>query len=165
MWCYFLLCKLWLSRVYTCPLRLKPPSYPPSQPSKSSQSLEPHSLCLTAASWCYLIHRGIYIYQCWSLNWSHPPLPPLCPQVRSVGPHLCSCPANRLGTWFLKSNGSKEHRVRNSAPFLISGPSILQFWFLLIKTLSRENFCLTSMSVCVFVYPYAHPFYSHDSLA
>ena len=39
-----------------------------------------------------------------TLNLSHPPLPPLCPQVSSLGLHLYSYPANRFtGTIFLDS--------------------------------------------------------------
>ena len=40
-----------------------------------------------------------WVFQCYSLNFFHPPLLPLCPQVHSLCLHLYSCPANRfIGT-------------------------------------------------------------------
>ena len=52
------------------------------------------------------IHTYIYThtYQSYSLNSSHPLLPPLCPQVHSLYLCLYSCPANRvISTIFLDS--------------------------------------------------------------
>ena len=44
------------------------------------------------------------MFQCYSLNLSHPLLPLLCPQVCSLCPSLYSCPANRvINTIFLDS--------------------------------------------------------------
>ena len=40
------------------------------------------------------MHGNIYMFQCYSLNSSHPLLTPLCPQICPFCLHLYSCPAN-----------------------------------------------------------------------
>ena len=69
---------------------MSPPSWtpshlPPPHPSRSSQSTELSSLCCAAAS-CKLsdFDTAVYICQCYSLSSSHPPRPPLGPQVCSL---------------------------------------------------------------------------------
>ena len=52
-----------------------------------------------------VLHMVVYMCRCYSLNSSHPLLPPLCPHAHSL--HLClfSCPANRfISTVFLEGN-------------------------------------------------------------
>ena len=74
----------WISYMYTyiLPLLNLPPT-PTYHPSRSSQSTElllytaaPHQLAI--------LHMVVYICQCYSLNSSHSPLFPLCPQVLSL---------------------------------------------------------------------------------
>ena len=82
------------------------PPTPPSHPSRSSQSTKMSSMCYTAASHLLsVLHRVIYICQCYFLNSSHPLTPQTpCPQVRS--PHLFFyfCPESRfISTIFLDS--------------------------------------------------------------
>ena len=38
----------------------------------------------------------VYVCQCYFLNSSYAPLPPLCPQFHSLWMCLCSCPTNRF---------------------------------------------------------------------
>ena len=94
---------------------LASPSLPPplSHPSRWSQSTELISLCYAAASHqLSILHLVVYICQCYSLTMSQPPLPPLCPQVRSVGLRLYSYPATRsISTIFLDSIYMRQHTI------------------------------------------------------
>ena len=50
------------------------------------------------------LHKAMHAFQCYPLNSSHPLLPQLCPQVRSLYLCLYSYPANRfISTIFLDS--------------------------------------------------------------
>ena len=56
---------------------------------------------LTSDSRClalddYLLDMVMYVFPCYSLNFSHPPFPLLCPQVCSLCLHLHCCPAKRF---------------------------------------------------------------------
>ena len=71
------------------------PSPTPSHPSRLSQRSDLISVHNTANShWLSVLHMIIYMFQCSSLNSSHPLLPPLCPQVCSLCLCLFCCPAN-----------------------------------------------------------------------
>ena len=79
-------------------LNLLPISLPIS-PSRWSQST---TFELPVAQ--QILHRVMYIFQCYSLHSSHPLLPALCPQVYSLCLHLCCFPVNRfISTIFLDS--------------------------------------------------------------
>ena len=66
--------------IYIPSLLSLPPMPPPSYPSRSSQSIEPSPLCYIAASqWLSILHKVMYVFQYYSVNSSHPLLPPLCP--------------------------------------------------------------------------------------
>ena len=70
--------------VYIYPIPLEPPSYPPYHCSRSSQSTELHVLYRAALHQLSVLHMVVYICQCYSINSSHPPLFPLCPQAHSL---------------------------------------------------------------------------------
>ena len=74
-----------------------PPSTP-SHPSRLSQSTGLRSLCYTGSSHLLsILHMVMYIFPCYSLNLSHPLLPPLCAQFFS--PHVCiSIAALQMGS-------------------------------------------------------------------
>ena len=81
------------------------PPRTPSYPSRLSESTRLSSLCSTTTSHqLSILYMVMYTFQCYSLNSSHPLLPPLYSQVSSLSLHLYSCPANRLiSTIFLDS--------------------------------------------------------------
>ena len=81
------------SYVYICPLPPAPPSYTPPHPTRLSMACTP--CAPTAATlWLSILHTVVCMFQCCSLNPSHPLLPPLHPQVCS----LCiSIPALQIG--------------------------------------------------------------------
>jgi len=54
------------------------------------------SLCHTANSTLAILHRVLFMSQCYSLNSSRPLLPPPSPQVCSLALCLYSCPTNRF---------------------------------------------------------------------
>ena len=87
------------------PSLLSLPPTLPIPPSRSSQSIELISRCYAAASHqLSILHLAVYTCQCCSLTSSQLPLPPLCPQVRSLCLCLYSCPVTRfIGTVFLDS--------------------------------------------------------------
>ena len=69
---------MWIGRKYTYALFLLnlPPLHTPSLPSRSSQSTELSSLCYTATChWLSILHMVMDMFQCLSLNLSHPLLP------------------------------------------------------------------------------------------
>ena len=61
------------------------PTLSPSFSSRLLQSTRLSFLCYIATSYqLSILHTVVYIFQCYSLNSSHPLLPPLCPQVCSI---------------------------------------------------------------------------------
>ena len=48
--------------------------------------------------WLSVLHLVMYMFASYSLNSSHPPLPPLCPQVHSLCLCLHYCPANKFNS-------------------------------------------------------------------
>ena len=94
-------------QAYTHPGPLEPPSHFPRLPTplRGHKAPDLGSLCHTANSHRLSpLHMVTYVSQCCSLNSSRPLLPPLCPQVCSLGLHLLCCPANRnIRTVFLDS--------------------------------------------------------------
>ena len=53
-------------------------------------------------NWTELNWTDVHMFSCYSLNSSHPFLPPLCPQICSLCLHLHCCPADRfISTVFL----------------------------------------------------------------
>ena len=94
IFCWFLLyINMNQPEAYICPLPLKPPSH-----------LLPHSTSLgchralgcTANSHQLSISHVMYMFQCYCLYSSYPLLPPLCPQVHFLCPHLHYCHENRI---------------------------------------------------------------------
>ena len=86
---------MWISHKCTCILSLL--SLPPlTNPSKLSQSTGLSSLCYVAIShWLSVLHMVIYMFQCYSLNWSHLLLPHCVHFVchfESCQPHLLLWP-------------------------------------------------------------------------
>ena len=106
-----------------------PPTPSQLYPSRSSQSIELSPPCYIAASQgLSILHKVMYVFQRYSLNSSHPLLPPLCPQVRSLCLWLYVCPANRfISTIFLDSISMCYHTV-----FIF----LLVTYFTLYKSLS-----------------------------
>ena len=96
----------WISHRYThvsSLLNLPPTSHsiPPSRLSESTRCDLPASYSTFPLS---TLHMLIFMFQYYSLNWSLPLLPPLCPQVCSLCLHLHCCPASRfISTIFLES--------------------------------------------------------------
>ena len=89
----------WISHryIYVASLWTSLPPSTPSHASRLSQSTGRSSLCHRANShWLSVLHLVMYMFQCYSLNLSHPLLPPLCPQVCSLCLRLCCCSANRF---------------------------------------------------------------------
>ena len=88
-------------------LPLGPPSYPPSVPSRSLQSIELSSPCNTAGS--HLLFDTwqwgcVCVCVCVNFILVTHPLSPLCPHVCSLRLCLYSCPGNRfVCTFFLDS--------------------------------------------------------------
>ena len=75
-------------------LSLPPPT--PSHPSKLSQSTG-FEIPLSYNKFpLAVLHMVMYMFQCCSLNSSHPLLPKVCLGVCSLCLHLHCCPANRL---------------------------------------------------------------------
>ena len=98
--------------MHLCPLSWT--SLPPTTPSHPSwlwQDTELGSLYYTTNPHCLsLLHLVIYMFQCYSLNLSHPLLPLLCPQVCSLC--LYCCPANMFtSTIFLDFIFMHEYRI------------------------------------------------------
>ena len=89
-------------QVYLCPLPApEPASHPlPTPPLGCHRAVTgPSSVCLPAGSHLLSVLRVVMcLFPGWSLNSSHPLLPPLCPQVCSTLYVLClHCyPANRF---------------------------------------------------------------------
>ena len=92
-------------------INMSPPSWTsflpptPSYPSRLSESTRLSYLCYpTTSHQLSILSVVMYMFQCYSLNSSHPLLPPLYSQVCSLSLHLYSCPANRfISTIFLDS--------------------------------------------------------------
>ena len=80
------------------PLLLEPPSNPTtSHPCRLSQDTGLSSLCYTEASHqLFILRMVMYMFQCCSLNSSHPLLPLLCPQVCSLRLHLYCLPCKQI---------------------------------------------------------------------
>ena len=80
----------WISHGCTCVPHPEPLSYPPPHPIPQGH---PSALGLSALShasnldWWSISHVVIYMFQCYSLKSSHPPLLPQSPKVCSL--HLC----------------------------------------------------------------------------
>ena len=88
-----------INTLHIYPLPLESPSkpLPPSHHSRSSQRTGLSSLCHTATPhYLSVLHTVMYIFQCHSLNSSHPLLPQVCLQVHSLHLHLFSCPEDRF---------------------------------------------------------------------
>ena len=72
------------------------------------QSTGLKSLCHTANSHLLsILHMLVYMFQCYSLNSSHPFLPPLCQQVCSLCLHLYCCPTNIFIRLFSRKRNAK----------------------------------------------------------
>ena len=89
--------RVWISHnyihIYCAPLSLPP--FPPSHPSRSSQSNRLGSLYYTTTSYqLFLVNMVVYICQCYSLSSSYLVLPSLYPQFYSPHLHLHSFPEN-----------------------------------------------------------------------
>ena len=66
------------------------------------RALDMSSLHHTAISTGYVIlHMVMYMFQCYSLNSSHPLLPCLCPQVYFLCLHHHCCPADKIHQYHL----------------------------------------------------------------
>ena len=93
--------------VYVCPLPFEPPFYLPHYPTPLGchRALDLSSLLHTANShWLSVLYMVMYMFQCYSLNSSHPLLAPLCPQVYCLCLCLHCCLADRfISTIFLGS--------------------------------------------------------------
>ena len=84
---------------YTCPLPPEPPSHCPSHPTTLGchralglSSLRHAGNC----HWLPILHMGLCMFQCYSLNTSHPLLSPQSPQVCSLRLCLHCCLVNRF---------------------------------------------------------------------
>ena len=83
--------------VYINLLLLRPPSHPPSHPSRSSQSIELSSLCYTAVSHqLSILHGNVYMSMLLSQFISPSSHPNPCPLLCSLCLHLYSCPGIRF---------------------------------------------------------------------
>ena len=116
-----------------------PPTTPHPTP-KLSQNTRPGSLYYIAAShWLSILHMVVYVAQCFFLNSSHPLLPPLCPQIRSLHLHLhLSVTSQGLCRWKLRSQISWSKSPwwpwsNQVSPLSLS----LEFWSREV----RENYC------------------------
>ena len=90
-------------QVYVCP---HPPNFHPILPLPVVRDHWIWAPCAVQKTFIgYLIlHMVMYMFQCCSLNSSHPFLPLLCPEVCSLCLHLYCCPPHRLiSTIFLDS--------------------------------------------------------------
>ena len=90
--------------LYVCiPFLLSLPPLPHPHPPRSSQGTRLGSPCYAATSHqLSVLHKGVYICQCYFLHSSHSFIPPLCPQVPSL--YLYSFPTNRfINAIFLNS--------------------------------------------------------------
>ena len=91
-------------QAYICPLPVSPPSHlhTPSHASRLSQSTGLSWLCHTANSHLLsLLYMIMSMCPCCSPNRSHPLLPPGCPQVCFLCPHLhvLYCESRKLCLW------------------------------------------------------------------
>ena len=80
----------WISHGFTCVPHPDPPSHLPPQPIPLGHPSAPALSTLSHASnldWQSISHMIIYMFQCYSLNSSHPLLLPQSPKVCSL--HLC----------------------------------------------------------------------------
>ena len=93
-------------QVYICSLPLEPPSQPPPIPplwviTEYQVELPVTQQLSTRSS---TLHTVMYMFQCYSLNLSHPLFAWLCPQVCSLCILFLSCPTNSfISTIFLDS--------------------------------------------------------------
>ena len=81
---------MWISHGCTCVPHPDPPSYLPPHPNPQSHPNAPALSTLCHASnldWWSISHMVIYMFQCYSLESSHPRLLPQSPKVCSL--HLC----------------------------------------------------------------------------
>ena len=81
---------IWLSHECTCVTHPDPPSHLPPHPIPQGHPSAPALSTLSHASnldWRSISHMIIYMFQCYSLRWSHPRLLPQSPKVCSL--HLC----------------------------------------------------------------------------
>jgi len=102
--CVVSCCTMQMSHNYTrIPFLLSLPPLPHPHPPRSSQGTRLGSPCYAATSHqLSVLHKGVYICQCYFLHSSHSFIPPLCPQVPSL--YLYSFPTNRfINAIFLNS--------------------------------------------------------------
>ena len=116
MLCQFLLyIKVTQVYVYIYPHIPSLLSLPPALPIPPLQVVTKHRADLPVLCSSFplaILHLLVYICQCYFVASSQPPLPLLCPQVRSLRLHLYSCPATRfISTIFLDSvYRHKQHK-------------------------------------------------------
>ena len=90
--------------IYIYPLSLELPFFLPPHLSYLGcyRALDMSSLHHTAISTgCVILHTVMYMFQCYSLNSSHPLLPCLCPQVCFLCLHHHCCPADKIHQYHL----------------------------------------------------------------
>ena len=76
-------------------ISLSPPT--PSHSSRLSQSTRFQlPVSYSKLPWLSVLQTVMYMFQCYSLNLSHPLLPPLCKQVCDLCLCLHCCPASRV---------------------------------------------------------------------
>ena len=85
-----------------CLLPLKPPCHIPLHPPLKAVTEHQVELPVLYSNFPLAVWH-MYAFQCYSLNSSHPLLPPVSPQVCSLCLHLYYCPANRFGLHIFKS--------------------------------------------------------------
>ena len=127
-----------------------------SHPSRLSQSTDLSSLNHTASShWLSILHMVMYMFQCYSLYWSHPLLPKLHPKLYSLCLHVHHCPGHRfISTIFLSNLSvmpSQTRHVSNGcftwalhlSPLLLSLESQLMSWPLCSLQIRQRGHLLT----------------------
>ena len=71
--------------------------FPHHTPLGCHRALALGSLCHTSNShWLSVLHMVMYTFKCFSLESSHPLIPPLCPKVCSFCMCCLCCPARRI---------------------------------------------------------------------
>ena len=138
--------------MYLCLL----PHPSPSHSSRLSQSPGLSSLNHTASShWLSILHMVMYMFQYYSLYWSHPLLAPLRPKLYSLCLRVHHCPAHRfISTIFLSNLSlmpSQSRHVSNGcftwalhlSPLLLSLESQLMSWPLCSRQIRQRGHLLT----------------------
>ena len=95
------------------------------------------------------------MFPCYSLNSSHPLIPPLCPQVRSLCLHLHCCPADRfISTIFLHSTYIKLIEEDTCTPMFTAA------LFTIVRTWERPRCPSTDEWIKKLWYIYTREYYS-----